>query len=290
MNEFNYPLAFERNLGWLNEEDQLRLKGSCVAIAGVGGVGGFQAQALARLGVGRFKIADPDIFEITNINRQLGATTASLGRPKVQVIEEMIRAINPEAEVHSFPEAFTVKTADAFLEGANLVIDGIDYFAMEDKLFLYKKSYEMGIPALTSCPMGFGASVIIFSPRGMRFDQYFDLKEGMSLEEKMLAVTFGLSPTPLCLSYLSPKSIDLADKRASSVVPGLMLAGAFTGTEAVKILAQKGKAHYCPHIYQIDLMSQKVSKKFYPNGMRGPLIRLKKWAVINVLKAQKRLK
>ncbi len=79
---FSYDLAFTRNLGWLNEGEQLALRGKCVAIAGMGGVGGVELLTLARLGIGQFRIADFDRFDIVNFNRQIGATVQTIGRPK----------------------------------------------------------------------------------------------------------------------------------------------------------------------------------------------------------------
>jgi len=83
---FDYNHAFSRNIGWLTEDEQQRLRGARVAIAGLGGVGGFHLLTLARLGVGRFNIADLDRFELANFNRQAGASVSSLGRPKVEVL------------------------------------------------------------------------------------------------------------------------------------------------------------------------------------------------------------
>src|SRR3954470_7275001 len=99
---FSYAAAFDRNIGWLTDWEQLTLRGKRVAIAGMGGVGGFHLLTLARLGVGPFHIADLDRFEIENFNRQVGATMASVGRPKVEVLAEMARAINPGLHLKLF--------------------------------------------------------------------------------------------------------------------------------------------------------------------------------------------
>ena len=278
--EFNYAEAFERNLGWLTSEEQKRLQKSWVAIAGMGGAGGAQAQALARLGVGGFKIADGDHFELSNFNRQTGATTETLGEPKVKVLRKMILCINPEAQVETFSADISKENIDSFLKSVDLVIDGIDFFEQEAKFLLFKKSYELGLPTLTSCPLGFGASLIIFSPQGMRAEDYFDLREGMSEKEQRLALAFGLSPSPLCLKYMDRKALDLEERRAASVFPGLLLVGALAAAEAVKILTGKGRVYSCPHVYQIDLLTQRAQRKYYPWGMKSPWLRFKRWLVL----------
>ena len=99
---FDYATAFSRNLGLVSEEEQQKLRKTRVAIAGVGGVGGAYALALARLGIGHFHIADLDVFELPNMNRQFGATMSTLNREKTTVLMDMIKEINPTAEVQCF--------------------------------------------------------------------------------------------------------------------------------------------------------------------------------------------
>ncbi len=280
---FNYDQAFDRNLGWLTSEEQTKLRHSCVAIAGLGGAGGYQAQALARLGVGRFKLADLDTFELSNINRQIGATVDTLGHSKVSVIRDMILAINPQAQVEVFEEGITTSSIDQFLNGAHLGLDGIDFFAQNTKLLFFRTCYRKKIPALTSCPLGFGASLIVFSPNGMKFEDYFDITENMSEKEKRITSTLGLSPIPLCFSYMDKKAIDLNGERASSVSPGLMLVASLSASEAVKILTGKRKVRYCPHVFQIDLLTQQVRKKYFPFGMKSPLQHLKRWFFLKLM-------
>jgi len=134
---FDYQLAFDRNIGWVTEPEQQVLRSKRVAIAGMGGVGGVHVVTLARLGVQRFNIADFDTFDIANFNRQVGATMSSLGRPKADVLAEMVRDINPEADVRVYPAgiddgnvADDVPDADALSLGDVLRVSGagIDRF------------------------------------------------------------------------------------------------------------------------------------------------------------------
>src|SRR5260221_4226076 len=104
---FNFSNAFARNLGLVNEREQALLKNTCVALPGLGGVGGAHLQALVRMGVSSFRLADPDAFEVVNFNRQLGATLETVGRGKAEVMAEMAHAINPQAQIPTFPEGIT---------------------------------------------------------------------------------------------------------------------------------------------------------------------------------------
>src|SRR6478672_3015774 len=104
LERFSYAAAFDRNIGWFTDWEQQTLRTKRVAIAGMGGVGGFHLLTLARLGVGSFSIADFDRFEAANFNRQIGATVSSLGRPKAEVLEQMARDINPRLRISRFDE------------------------------------------------------------------------------------------------------------------------------------------------------------------------------------------
>src|SRR5712671_2169680 len=85
---FVYDEAFSRNIGWVTEWEQLALRHKRIAIAGMGGVGGFHLLTLVRFGIGAFNIADGDVFDLVNFNRQAGAMLDSIGRSKVAVMAD----------------------------------------------------------------------------------------------------------------------------------------------------------------------------------------------------------
>ena len=134
---FDYDVAFARNIGWVTLPEQKRLRGARVAIAGLGGVGGAHLLTLARLGIGRFHIADFDRFEVHNFNRQAGAFVSTLQQPKVDVAATMARDVNPEAEVRSFGDGVTAPNLDDFLHGVEVYVDGIDFFAVEARRMIF---------------------------------------------------------------------------------------------------------------------------------------------------------
>jgi len=125
MPPFDYQTAFSRNIGWVTEAEQQILASKRVAIAGMGGVGGFHLLTLARLGVGKFNIADLDTFELANLNRQAGASLSTLGRPKVEVLAEMARDINPEADIRVFPHGVNAQNLAEFCQAVDLDVDGL---------------------------------------------------------------------------------------------------------------------------------------------------------------------
>ena len=119
---FRYEGAFCRNLGVVSEDLQARLRRTRIGMAGLGGSGGCCAEALVRLGVGAMHLADPDVYELVNFNRQPGARLTTVGRSKVDASARLLLDVNPELDLRRFPEGVTEHTLTAFLEGVDLVV------------------------------------------------------------------------------------------------------------------------------------------------------------------------
>ncbi len=125
-----------------------RLRAARVAVVGVGGVGSWAVEGLARSGVGALTLIDLDDVCVTNVNRQLPALDGAIGRPKVAVLAERVRAINPECAVEPVTEFFTAATADRLLGGGHsVVVDAID--TLEHKALLLAECVRRGLPCVT---------------------------------------------------------------------------------------------------------------------------------------------
>ena len=120
------PNQYSRTELLIGEENIKKLQQSKVAIFGVGGVGSFVVEALARAGVGTLVIIDHDEVDVTNINRQIIATHHSIGRPKVEVAKERILSINPNAEVIIYKEFFSKETEGIIDNSLDYVVDCVD--------------------------------------------------------------------------------------------------------------------------------------------------------------------
>ena len=126
-----------------------RLEEASVAVFGVGGVGSYAAEALARAGVGRLTLIDFDDICLTNINRQIHALDETVGRPKVQVMAERCRAINPNIQVEAIKDFFCADNADELLgRGYSFVLDCIDHITA--KLHLIESCVTSKIPIIAS--------------------------------------------------------------------------------------------------------------------------------------------
>lgn len=137
----------------LGEEGIETLSRATVAIFGIGGVGGYVAEALARSGVGAFLLVDKDVISASNINRQIIATTRTVGRAKTEVMRERILDINPEARVEAQNCFFLPENADDFdFSAYSYVVDAVD--TVTAKLELVLRAKEAGVPIISSMGAG----------------------------------------------------------------------------------------------------------------------------------------
>lgn len=274
---FDYDEAFQRNLGFLSTEEQQRLRAACVAVAGLGGTGGAQVHALARLGIGRYRLADPDTFELVNFNRQMGANMHTIGRRKTEVLAEAVLDINPQAEVTRFDDGIHAGNIDAFLDGVDVVVDSLDFYCFQERFLLYGAARRRGLWVLTAPPLGFGFTLLAFDPHGMRFEDYFGFRPDMSERDLVVSLIAGIAPRPYMLRYLQLDIPQLGGRRLPSLgAAPFLIAGVIT-SEVVNLLTGKTRPLAVPTVYQFDALLRAFRLKTYPMGMRGPLQRVKKW-------------
>ncbi len=272
---FSYEDAFSRNLGWTTEWEQAALRAKRVAIAGLGGVGGFHLLALTRLGIGSFSVAEFDSFDIVNTNRQAGANVHSFGRPKIDVMVEMATAINPQLRIRQFPEGVSNENVTAFLQGCDLYVDGLDFFALDIRARVFETARAMGIPAFTAAPIGMGVGFLAFHPKGQSFEHYFRL-EGQSGLERSLRFLLGVAPAGLHRSYLADDTrVDLPRQRGPSTVAACELCAGMVATQALKQLLDRGGVPFAPVHLTVDAYRGRLTRTRLRWGNAGPLQRLK---------------
>ncbi|HUX38223.1 MAG TPA: HesA/MoeB/ThiF family protein [Rectinemataceae bacterium] len=134
---------YARNFSSIDAEGQARLHRSCVLVAGCGGLGGYLIEELARVGVGRLVVVDPDRIDASNLNRQLLATIGDLGAFKAELAERRVAAINPAVEVVPHVLRMDAANAEALLEGVSLAADALD--SIPSRLELEDACARMGI-------------------------------------------------------------------------------------------------------------------------------------------------
>ncbi|WP_169082710.1 ThiF family adenylyltransferase [Paenibacillus sp. PL91] len=140
---------FSRTELAIGPEGLALMKGSTVAVLGIGGVGGIAAEALARTGVGRIILVDKDVVDITNVNRQIHALTTTVGQPKAELMRDRIKLINPECDVVALRMFYTEETFEQFFEyPLDYVVDASDTISY--KIHLIKQCLERKIPIISS--------------------------------------------------------------------------------------------------------------------------------------------
>ncbi len=144
---------FTRTALLLGEEGIHKLNRSRVAVFGIGGVGGYTVEALARSGVGHFLLVDNDKVALSNLNRQIIATLDTVGKYKTRVMKERILSINPEAEVETRECFFLPENAEEFdFSSFDYVVDAVDTVAA--KLELVVRAQKAGVPVISSMGAG----------------------------------------------------------------------------------------------------------------------------------------
>lgn len=144
---------FERTGLLLGEETVALLQKKRVAVFGIGGVGGFTAEALVRSGIGAIDIIDKDVVDITNINRQIIAVHSTVGRPKVEVMRERLLDVNPDCEIRMHECFFLPETAEQFdFSVYDYVVDAVD--TVTAKLELALRAEQTGTPIISAMGAG----------------------------------------------------------------------------------------------------------------------------------------
>lgn len=213
----------ERTAMLIGEEGIEKLAKARVAVFGVGGVGGYVCEALARSGVGTLDLIDKDQVSLSNINRQIIALHSTVGQYKTEVMKERIHDINPEIQVNGHSLFFLPETADRFsFEEYDYVVDAVD--TVTAKLELVKRAREKGVPII-SC-MGAGNKL---DPTGFKVADIYKttmcpLAKVMRRELKKLGIE-GLK-----VVYSEEKPISQGQSTPGSIafvpsVAGLIIAG-----------------------------------------------------------------
>ena len=178
--------AFCRTKILIGDECLEKLKNAKVAVFGVGGVGSFVVEALARAGVGSFVLIDKDQVSLSNINRQLIATHKTIGKLKVDVAKERILSINPEAKVETFAEFFMPGNTNILNNSITYIVDAID--TVTAKIELVMQAQKLGVPIISSMGTGNKLNPCLFEITDIYKTQVCPLAKVMRKELKQRGV------------------------------------------------------------------------------------------------------
>ena len=174
---------YSRNMAALSEDECAVLARSKVAIVGCGGLGGLVIEALARIGVGYLRVIDGDVFEASNLNRQLLCTESALGREKAMVASERVEAINSTVEVAPVVTMLGEENAAVLLDGVDCVVDCLDN--LEARFWMAHACQNLGIPIVYGAIAGWFGQVCTVYPGDLSFVSIYGEPFGESQHKKL---------------------------------------------------------------------------------------------------------
>lgn len=190
------PTRYERNLGTVGHAGQARLLRSCVAVVGAGGLGGWVIEGLARMGVGHVIIVDGDVFQESNLNRQLGCTEDNLGQPKALCLAARVAQVNSAVTATAHVARLTPQNADTLLTGAQVVVDALD--SLPSRVVLEAAASWLGVPLVHGAIGGYGGHVTTIFPGDAGLAALYGLRLS---EERGVEVRLGNpSATPMMIA------------------------------------------------------------------------------------------
>ncbi|MEA4923097.1 MAG: HesA/MoeB/ThiF family protein [Eubacteriaceae bacterium] len=173
---------YDRNRTVITEEDNNKLKAMTACVVGCGGLGGHIIELIARVGVGHIICVDGDVFEASNLNRQLLSTEENIGMSKAAAAAERIAAVNSETEVTALKTFFDADNGREILKGCDIVFDALDN--IESRRLLAELASGQGIPLIHGAVAGWYGQVTVVYPGDDTFRQLFpeDINKGAEVE------------------------------------------------------------------------------------------------------------
>lgn len=167
---------YDRNMLCLSEEENNSLRNKIVGVVGCGGLGGYIIEMLGRLGVGKIIAVDGDVFEETNLNRQILSNVENMGKPKALEAWERMKLVNPDVELLPVYNRVNEDNAKTILQKAQVVVDALDN--VNGRMVLQKTCEELNIPLVHGAIAGWYAQITTILPGDKSLDKiYSDVKE-----------------------------------------------------------------------------------------------------------------
>ena len=247
---------FTRNLGFISEDEQARISSTTILIAGAGADGGLLAERLVRFGIEKIILADPDVFEASNINRQFAAYQKNLGRNKAEAVAEELLQINPSLEIEWLKEGVTKENVSRLVSSADVIVDEIEYSLPAISVMLHRKARRQNKHVFIAANIGWGASVFCFSPHGKTFEEHFEFDEQHQT----------INP----LRYLKTVPAYITDELKEKVLEGCItipslssavgLVASVLSNEIILFITKKRMPLIVPQFLSIDLFDFAIDK------------------------------
>ena len=207
---------YTRNIPAISAEEQAALAEKRVLVAGCGGLGGYLLEHLARLGLGHITAVDGDVFEASNLNRQLLSAPALLGSGKAEAARRRAMEINPAVFVTAVAEYLTAENADRLLQGCDLALDALDNAPA--RLLLAEACARKGVPLVHGAVQGWSAQAAVVTPGSGLLHRLY---EGAAPAKYKTVLPFTAA---FCASVQASEALKLLCGRPSALNDRLLLA------------------------------------------------------------------
>jgi len=216
------------------------------------------------MGIVNFNIADPESFELENLNRQNGCSMSTIGRKKAEVIAELIRDINPSASIRVFAEGINEGNVEEFVLDATFVIDETEFTLHTLAVMLARAARSRGLVVLTGFNVGFGCQLTSFQPSGLTLERYLGLDEDAPLRElaeQSVDLTRWIHHIPSYVSEEVLLAVLAGETPAPSVAPGVALASGLVCSEAFHQLVGRPPTVVAPVVRIFDAIESKFEDR-----------------------------
>jgi molybdopterin/thiamine biosynthesis adenylyltransferase len=204
-----------RNLTTISDDDMKILKKSKVLVVGCGGLGGYIIEMLSRIGIGNITVLDGDVFDETNLNRQLFSATSNIGRKKVVVAEERIKDVNPQVKFTGYDSLFSENNSDEIIKGHDIVVDAVDN--VSTRLLMERKCSQYNIPLIHGAIAGWYYQISVVMPGDNTLSKIYSDSEEKGIETLVGNPSYtpaaaAAAQVSECIKVLLHKEIELRGK------------------------------------------------------------------------------
>ena len=194
----------------------------------------------------------------------------------------MAHAINPTAKIEIYGKGLSDTVLEDFLRGADVYIDGLDFFAFDIREKTFAACSRLRVPAITAAPLGMGAAWLCFMPGEMDFETYFRWGNHRD-SEKALRFLVGRAPSLMQRYLADPSQVNLEKGTGPSTSMACYLCAGVAATEAIKILLGRGKLTPAPHGLHFDAYLGKFKRTWLPLGNANPLQKIRMRVIRHIL-------
>lgn len=265
---FAYSERIDRNRGLITAEQQEKLKNSCVAIFGMGGIGGIVAEVVARAGVGHIKIIEPDSFEVSNLNRHVFCFESTLGKYKIDVAEDFLKGIFAGITIDKYFSE-SQENIDEILQGVDVVVLAVD--KVRACILISREAKMRGIPLVEGWALPYG-NVRVFTNETITLEEAYKLPsigrelstisevEFASMDLAMLETISQFEDIRSFYTEEAEKRI-FVERKNPSFAPLVWLTSVLMSLEAIKIVIGAERLSLAPQFSLYDPFLQRVPKQ-----------------------------